>query len=171
MQPPPTTFTSAPPPKVNYWDKAKLPSIVKQTREIQFKKPIVSRTRSLSPTRNVPASENSKGPFNNQHRRPIKQASHSSKPQSHAAAVSPRKPKQPIVPVFNRPTYQKQLSDNLNFMSHSNINEDFISSTNNELLSPSQAMDVFRCMLGSLRKCRTREDQLQALMEIVFKYL
>lgn len=96
VQPPSTSLSPAPPPKVNYWDIAKFPSIVKQTREVKFKKPMVIRTRSLSPTRNKPASENSKGPFNNQLRRPTKpakQASHSSKHQSHAAAVSPRKPK------------------------------------------------------------------------------
>lgn len=186
-------FVPATAPHTNVWNESDFPDIrprrAPRAATIEARKPLV-RSQSLSPRRVTIHQQ-----IHQQHY--AKRASpnkiirkKNNTPRAHRPTKQPQQT--PRIPVYNNPHYQrlqfknKPISKNSITEQINNRNEIktsshlektpinpnclFTCSTDGDLFTADEAMDIFRDMLRGIRSCRSKEDQLNTLMKIAFKY-
>lgn len=157
------TFAPADPPKQNYWETNTKQRAVtkKQQSPMQQRRPNGTTPSSTGDTRTPRSSRTPKYRQNqtiDDHR-----TSHKKDNSHHSWANSINSIKNNQ--YENRPTPSKS---NFNY-----INNTFSSTSeyNNDTFAPHELAEIFQEMLGSIRQCRNKEDQLNALMNLAIKYM
>lgn len=86
------------------------------------------------------------------------------------ASSKQNKPNQPTQPPKIANPQKSQESNNI-FQKHDKTNDNkFDPANDNDLFNPQEMASIFREMVSTITKCKSKADQLSALMDIAMKY-
>lgn len=156
-QQPEQLYTPAPAPTVNVWNMDRQTPIPRATHYQPMKSnrlqvPADNRrmTETTTPTNH---SQQTRRQPNNNYRQPPKRST--------IQTAAPFKTADTIQPIYNKAEY----TNNINLPYSDNPTKV------NQIFSPQELMAIFQEMLGTISACRTKQDQLNALMTLTMKYL